>query len=387
MPHRLSSRSVLAANYFIYFGVMGIYLPFFNLYCFEIGFSGWQIGILSATRSIVLILFSVFWSLLADRYQARRPIYILCNSAAAGIWSLFLVTTQFGWILGLSVVYGMFYAPIIAFLETFSMENLGPNKKRYGGLRAWGSVAFITVVLVLGPVTEAFGVRIILGLILAGSWMQVVVAWGIPGAADIRRGLSGRAWRRLAKPRLLFFWGGAFLMLVSHGAYYTFFSIHLARMGFGKSFIGLCWALASCAEIMIMLNSERFFKRFSYEIVLIAAFAVAALRWTGLWLAGSAWLLLLLQLAHAVTYGAFHMAGILYTDHHAPGENKTLAQSVTNAVTYGLGMMVGAFLSGFLYERGGAGVMFMASAGIALAGGAVFSGYVLFARRGTGFPD
>ncbi|MBI5061913.1 MAG: MFS transporter, partial [Desulfatitalea sp.] len=53
-----SGRGILAAQYFLYFGVMGIYLPFFNLYCYKLGFSGWQIGALSAARSVTLILFS-----------------------------------------------------------------------------------------------------------------------------------------------------------------------------------------------------------------------------------------------------------------------------------------------------------------------------------------
>ena len=75
---------VLATQYFLYFGVMGMHLPFFNLYCYELGFNGWQIGTLSASRSVVLIIFGIVWSILADRFQSRRPIYILCNFTSSG---------------------------------------------------------------------------------------------------------------------------------------------------------------------------------------------------------------------------------------------------------------------------------------------------------------
>jgi MFS transporter, PPP family, 3-phenylpropionic acid transporter len=84
-----SSHGILGAQYFLYFGVMGMHLPFFNLYLYELGFSGWQIGTLSASRSVVLILFSIFWSILADRFQARRRIYILCNLLSAALWAFF----------------------------------------------------------------------------------------------------------------------------------------------------------------------------------------------------------------------------------------------------------------------------------------------------------
>ena len=36
---------------------------------------------------------------------------------------------------------------------------------------------------------------------------------------------------------------------VSHGAYYTFFSIHLEQHGYGKLSIGLLWSLGVLAEI------------------------------------------------------------------------------------------------------------------------------------------
>ncbi|MCK7511327.1 MAG: MFS transporter [Desulfobacterales bacterium] len=57
-------------------------------------------------------------------------------------------------------------------------------------------------------------------------------------------------------------------MLVSHGAYYGFFSIHLATLGYTGTFIGGAWALASAAEIVAMLYSEAIFKRFALERVL-----------------------------------------------------------------------------------------------------------------------
>lgn len=366
-------RSLLAAHYFLYFGVMGIYLPFFNLYCDHIGLSGWQIGNLGAVRSVVMVLFSLAWSLLADRYQARRPIYIVCNLAAAATWGLFLFTTQYHWMLVIMVAHIIFYAPIIAFLESFAVQLLGRDKKRYGRLRAWGSLAFITMVLVLGRVIDAYGIRVILSLILAGSWIQALVALGFPKPGNARRPLSGLAWRRLVFPRSVLFWVCAFLMLFSHGAYYGFFSIHLAHLGHTPLFIGLCWALASSAEIVVMINSERLFGRLSYETVLLIAFAAAVLRWTGLWASVSIVVLVLLQLTHALTYGAFHMASVLYVDAMAPEENKTLAQAVNNAVTYGLGLMAGFLVSGSLYEPLGGQSLFLISAGIAALGGLLFT--------------
>ena len=88
------------------------------------------------------------------------------------------------------------------------------------------------------------------------------------------------------------------------------------------------------------------------------------------------------QILHAVTYGAFHMAGILYMDQLAPASDKTLGQALNNAVTYGLGLTVGFFVSGALYETGNTAPLFLFSAGVALAGGLLFTGFHWAASSG-----
>jgi PPP family 3-phenylpropionic acid transporter len=170
-------------------------------------------------------------------------------------------------------------------------------------------------------------------------------------------------------------------MLVSHGAYYGFFSIHLENLGYHSTFIGLSWALASTAEILVMVRSKRIFNRFSLENVLFFSFLVAAVRWMILFFSESAAIILLSQILHSVTYGTFHMASILYIDRLAPDNAKTLGQAVNNGLTYGLGLMVGFFINGYIYEVSGSFVLFLTSSLIALAGGLFFQSYQLASRR------
>ena len=127
----------VGTQYFLYFGVLGVFLPYFNLYCYHLGFSGAQIGVVSATRSITMVAFSLIWSVLADRYGVRRPIYILCTFTSALLWSLYFTTTAFWPMLLITIVYGVFHAPIISFLEAFTMDVLGRDKASYGRIRVW----------------------------------------------------------------------------------------------------------------------------------------------------------------------------------------------------------------------------------------------------------
>jgi PPP family 3-phenylpropionic acid transporter len=380
MDNRRSYKFIISSQYFIYFGVMGIFLPYFNLYCYNLGFSGLQIGALSGLRSVAMVVFPLIWGILADRHDLRRPIYILCNFISTAVWVMYLFNIEFWPMLFITALYGMFYAPIISFLEAVTMDVLGTAKKSYGRIRAWGSISFIVMVLVLGKIIDLYSVDIILVLILIGSVMLTLISLAIPAIQATKKNLLAPGAGSLLEKRVIVFLFCAFLMLVSHGAYYGFFSIHLANMGFGSTFIGITWALASTAEILVMIKSDKLFHRFSLENVLFFSFVVAAARWMILFFAQSATVILLSQILHAVTYGTFHMASILYIDRLAPEKAKTLGQAVNNALTYGLGLMVGFFVNGYVYEITGSFTLFLMSSLIALASGLLFKSHQLAIR-------
>jgi PPP family 3-phenylpropionic acid transporter len=277
--------------------------------------------------------------------------------------------------------YGVFFSPLISFLETATIEHLGEGRRRYGRIRVWGSISFILTVVVAGRVIERTSVDIILGCILVTSALLTVTAFGMPRTKAQKRAVlfSSQA-RFLLSRRVLVFLGCAVLMLISHGAYYGFFSIHLEDLGYSPLFIGIAWALAAIAEIFVMIKSEAIFRRFNPEKVLLFSLVVAAVRWGFLSFATSAAAILLTQVFHAVTYGAFHIASVLYIDQLSPGTAKTLGQAVNNSLTYGLGLMIGFFVSGALYSRYGGFSLFVFSA--AVAGAAVI---VFWSMRGKGW--
>jgi PPP family 3-phenylpropionic acid transporter len=328
-----------------------------------------------------MVLFPLAWGLLADRFSIRKPIYILCTFLCTSIWTLYLFFVDFWSMLIITVFYGIFFAPIISFLEAVTMDVLGKEKKSYGRILAWGSISFIVMVLVLGKIIDLYSVDIIILFILAGSLILAVISIRIPAVKAKKPDLLKPGAGSLLEWRVAIFLFCAFLMLVSHGAYYGFFSIHLENLGYGSTFIGFAWALASTAEILVMIKSEKLFDRFSLENVLFVSFLVAASRWLILYFAGSTVVILLSQILHAVTYGTFHMASVLYIDRLAPEQAKTLGQAVNNALSYGLGLMVGFFINGYVYEITGSHTLFLMSALIALAGGMLFQSFQLVDRK------
>ncbi|MCW7754020.1 MFS transporter [Desulfobotulus sp. H1] len=358
-----------SGNYFFYFLVLGIYFPFFPLYCHHIGFSEKEVGIISAVKTFTTVFFPLGWALLADRFRLQRSVFLLCHCTATLIWCAFFFTDSFVPMVLIMGAYGFFHSPVIGFTESFTVHFLGGNKTGYGKIRAWGSVGFILAVWSGGMLLDIWSSGMVLWLIGLGSMAGAMVAFGMPVSQN--RGV--RISRKDLQPFFsgngsLFLWV-CFLMLMSHGAYYGFFSIHLADAGFSGSFTGFAWALASFAEIGVMLASRRLFSFFPLKSLILFSFAVAVLRWTLLAFSLSASVILFSQLLHAVTYGVFHMTTILYMDQLVTSGAKTMGQTVLNASSYGLGLMAGYMVGGWGFAAMGSG-MFLVSAGMALAGGA-----------------
>ncbi len=376
-----SHRGTISLQYFIYFAILGVFLPYFNLYCHQLGFSGIQIGVLSSMRSILLVFFTIFWSGIADRYQIRKFLFIGCSGAGTIVWMLYFKHDTFLMVLIISAIYSIFNAPIISFMEAMTIEVLGKEKSSYGTIRAWGSIAFIATVLFMGYLIDALSIRIILMAVFIGSVLQTGFSLRLPHVRKIRADIFYLKAGLFFRKRVIVFLFCAFLMLMSHGAYYGFFSIQLEKLGYDGTFIGLAWALASIAEIVVMVRSRWVFSKLSYENVLILSFVVATFRWFFSGFVVSPYLILLLQIAHCVTYGLFHMASILYMDSLSPDENKTFGQAVNNATTYGLGLVAGFFVSGFLYEHTSATVMFFVSGLISMVAGLIFTAYTMKLKR------
>jgi len=365
--------AVLSAHYFLYFGMMGIFLPYFNLLCHNLGLTGFQIGAINSTRTVVMVLFSIFWGAVADRLALRRPVFIATAFLSALAWGGYLLTEEFLPMLAVTVVYAIFFGPVIPFLEAFTMEALsrdGADRNGYGRIRAWGSFSFIGVVLVMGKLMEATSIRLVAPLILLASLMLALCTLAVPKDLSPKKRSGASEIRSLFSGRVLCFLFANFLMLAGHGTYYGFFSIHLEELGYGPGFIGLSWALATLSEVAVMMGSARIFRHLAIERALFLAFLVAVVRWVVLFFVTSPIAILLAQLLHAATYGLFHVACILYMEQLSTPRNRTVAQVANNAVSYGLGLMVGFLVNGWLYDRYGAH-LFLMSAGISLCGAAL----------------
>lgn len=349
----------ISVQYFIYFSILGVFLPYFNLYCHKIGFSSFEVGAISSLKTFSTIIFPLFWGFLADRFSIRKKIFIFVNLLSSLIWGFFFFTSSFYPMMIVMFFYSLFHAPIVSFLEAFTVDILGRDKNNYGRIRLWGSIGFVITVFAAGYISDKFGIFTIVLMIFAGSVIHFFLSLKIPETETEKNNFAKFDLSFVFRPRTIFFLLASVLMLGSHGPYYAFFSIYLSDLGLANTFIGVSWGIAVFAEITMMHQSKSIFKKINPGKVLVFSMFAAALRWFILFYFSSAVVIGFSQILHCFSYATFHMASILYIDELTPAGKKTTGQALNNALTYGLGLMAGNLLSGYFYDLSGGRVLFL----------------------------
>ena len=367
----------LSLQYFIYFSTLGVFLPYFNLYCHELGFSSFKIGMLSSTKTVTAIIFPMLWGYLADRFQARKKIFFSTIFCSALAWLFFFFTQNFTLMLVIIFFHGLFYSPIISFMETFTVELLGRKKKKYGQIRLWGSIGFICSVFLTGWLLDLFHTNIILILILVGLLLQFFIALKLQDNQARSAGNNQFSIKSFLNRKTAVFLFVSFLMLGSHSPYYSFYSIYLSDKGLDNIYIGFSWGIAVFAEIIIMHNSNRIFKKVAPLSVLIFSMFAASFRWMILYFTSDIIVILASQVLHCFSYASFHMASILYIDELSPEGQKTTGQAINNAIGYGAGLLAGNIISGAAYDVFGGQNLFLGASFVAMSGGFILMSFSL----------
>jgi MFS transporter, PPP family, 3-phenylpropionic acid transporter len=128
------------------------------------------------------------------------------------------------------------------------------------------------------------------------------------------------------------------------------------------------WALSVVAEIGVFLCMPRWLPRFGPRVLLLAAIAVAAVRWLlTATLASYLSVMLVTQAMHAGSFGLDHAAAIYSIYQFFPGRLQGRGQAPYSSLSFSLGGAVGSLMSGCVVRLRSA-VGFVAAALIAGAG-------------------
>jgi len=336
--------------YFFFFALLGVWVPYLAVHLDILGFDAKIIGavfsIFLGTRVIAPYLLQPALKRGTDVY------YLLCLCLLVALSSsLFLYISVDLWaIISATLLFSLCWNAALPLLETYCLSSVGADPGLYGRIRIGGSVGFVVASMLGGIVLAPFdatsfplGATVVLALcVLSVWWLPRVKAAGEAKTMFMTR----RQWRATAV-----FFVSCFMLQVSHGVYYAFFTPLLALNDYGELAISSLWSIAVVSEVFVFMMASVLFKRFSVEWVLAAGLLVSALRW---WLtpliAEEISYLYLAQLLHGISFGASHAAAMIWLSKNLQSSATIAAQALYSALCFGLGGALGSSFGGFLWD-------------------------------------
>jgi PPP family 3-phenylpropionic acid transporter len=357
----------LSTFYFFYFATLGILAPYWALYLQSLGFSSREIGELLAILMGTKLIAPYIWGWIAD-HTGKRVRVIQLGAFLAAVTFLMVYQVSSYWAMaGVMMLYSFFWNAIIAQFDAITMNHLGKEHHRYSVIRSWGSIGFIVTVMLLGPLIDQYGARVILPiltLVFSMIWLSAMVIPPDRGYQVSDTDAVEKVLDIIMRPEVMALFIVCFLMQFSHGPYYAFFSIYMEQHDYSKTMIGQYWALGVLAEVVLFLVIARLIKRYGAKRLMVASMAIAAVRWTlTAWFIESPLILLFSQMMHAATFGLYHAVAIYYFHHYFTGKLQGRGQALYSSVSFGAGGALGSLMSGYSWAALGPAVTYMIASG------------------------
>ncbi len=317
--------------------------------------TGIQIGAVYSALAIATMISPFFIGMVADRFFAAQRLMGILH--ILGGLLLFVASKvdnniTFYWVI---LLYSLAYMPTIALSNSVAFRQMSDPGKQFPMVRVFGTVGWVIagfMIAILGiektPATfyMASVVSIILGLY---SFMLP----NTPPEAKTRsttKSILGIDALILFKERsYTIFFISAIFVCIPLSFYFGFANLYLNQSGMenaaGKMVMG------QISEALFILAIPFLFNRIGVKKMLL----IGMTAWIARYLffafgnmGSNLWMLYAGIILHGVCYDFFFVTGYMYTEKKSNERIKNTAQGLFTFVTYGLGMFIGTWFSGFV---------------------------------------
>jgi nucleoside transporter len=322
---------------------------------------GGQMAMAYETQSIGAIIAPFIIGLIADRYFAAQKILGFLHLVGAGLLYMAATSTNFEAFYPYILGYMILYMPTLALVNSVSFRHL-TDKKVFAWIRVFGTGGWIVAGLVIAFFSwESENT-------LENTFMVAAAASGLLGLfsfvlphtppvvdknekVSIRDILGLDAIAMLKDKKYLIFFIASILICIPLAFYYQHANQFLNEIGMEKAAGKMTYGQMS--EVVFMILLPLFLKRYGIKMTLVVGMLAWVIRYF-LFAFGDAgegtWMLLFGIILHGVCYDFFFVSGQIYTDFKAGEKFKSSAQGLITLATYGLGMLIGFRLAGYITD-------------------------------------
>lgn len=345
-------------------GALGAIVPYLAGRLLDLGLQGEQLGWVMAMFPIGRLVGGPIWGMVADRWRLAGWL-IRGGSFVAFLGAIGLALAQdLEHALIATLLFSLGRVPLGPLIDALVLDALaheGKSAADYGRIRIWGSGGFVGVAVLSGFLESP----LFLGAAISG--LVVALGFLLPGRGEGRPATLWPAIQELMRvPGFFLVCTWSALQALQVSVYDTFYGAQL------KEIIAPTWVLPASlgvgvgVELLVMGNSRTILQKIPVESAFVIATLAAIPRWLGIAWLRDPYALVALQALHGLSFALFWLAAVQWFSQAARREIAASAQSLLASVSYGLGALGGALLSGQLQKLyGGTGIFL----GLAAIGG------------------
>jgi nucleoside transporter len=330
--------------------------------------SGGQIANVYSTQSWGAIIAPFIIGLIADRYFNAEKILGVLHLAGAGLMYLMYSTDNISAFFPFTLGYMILYMPTLALVNSVSFKQMNNPEKEFSFIRAFGTIGWIVAGLLIsylfhwdsqenipkGMLKNTFllsgSAALILGL-MSFTLPKTPPVKSTSEKVSIGQIIGLDALKLLKDRNFAIFFIASILICIPLAFYYQLANPFLAGIGMenptGKMTIG------QISEVLFLLALPVFFTKFGFKKTILVGMLAWAVRYVlfAFGNAGELSFMLIIGIAlHGICYDFFFVSGQLYTNSKAGEKYKSAAQGLITLATYGVGMLIGFRVAGWVAD-------------------------------------
>ncbi|MEM0964878.1 MAG: nucleoside permease [Verrucomicrobiota bacterium] len=353
------TRIQLSSMMFLQFFIWGAWFVTLGTYLGRgLNLDGVSIGAAYSTMPWGALIAPFFIGMIADRFFNSERVLAVCHILGAAILYYASTVVDPGLLFWVLLAYALAYNPTLALVNAISFNQIDNVEKQFPMIRVFGTIGWIVAGILVGslgieatanPMRIAAGASLLLGIL--SFFLPKTPPKSKESGVSISGILGLDALALLKDKSFAVFTLGSLLLCIPLAFYYNFTNLFLNDMGVenaaGKMTMG------QMSEIVFMLVMPFFFVRLGVKKMLLAGMIGWVLRYVLFAFGdpgGLVWMFYLGILLHGICYDFFFVTGQIYVDKAAGEKIRASAQGFITLITYGLGMLIGAWASGLIVK-------------------------------------
>ncbi|MBL1241841.1 MAG: MFS transporter [OCS116 cluster bacterium] len=335
------------------------YTVFFAPWLASRGVEAAQIAFVLALAQFVKSVSGPVGALFADGFEHKKtPVLIMNLLTTLSVIALYFVD-EFMLIVLVIVLFSMASAAIVPILEGLTIKGAGKFGFDFGRIRLWGSLSFVFSSYACGKMIDIYDFDVFISWLLFGAVASTIASFVLPilpqddlakAPKKVKKFDMAGAIILVKHPIFITILVAVSFIQASHAVYYGFSAIHWAKIGYSSELIGILWAVAVLAEVVLFIFSAKLTNMFGPRRLLILAAVAALIRWSILAIDPPLVLVFISQILHAFTFGAVYLGALNLISRSVPDNLISTAMAINVSLNMGVFMAIAFIIAGNLYN-------------------------------------